>query len=159
MSRRILSFRLVATVVLTLGVLILGAINVQQKRIWVAPDDGCSWVQTPLGIQARFVVDEGPADRAGILAGDVLKAINGQPVQSDRHDSPQASAGGGAVARRKCGASDGPALRPGDGLRRRTNLLQLASQSSNLVDQFSNDLGAHGLLSAETLAVVQRLET
>src|SRR5262245_47609598 len=85
MGRRLFSFKLVATALLTVGILILGGINVQQKRIWVAPDDGCSWVQNAGDIQARFVVEDGPADRAGILPGDILKAINGRPVQSDRH--------------------------------------------------------------------------
>jgi signal transduction histidine kinase len=31
------------------------------------------------------VVRDGPADRAGIQAGDILKAINGEPVRSERH--------------------------------------------------------------------------
>src|SRR3954471_2965023 len=85
MSRRLLSFKLVITVFLTLGVLILGGFNVQQKRIWVAPDDGCSWVQNADNIQALFVSEDGPCDRAGIIPGDVLKAINGHAVLSDRH--------------------------------------------------------------------------
>ena len=85
MKRRVLSLRLFSTVLLTLGVLILGGINVQQKRIWVAPDDGCSWVQNAQDIQARFVVEDGPCNRAGILPGDVLKVIDGHLVQSDRH--------------------------------------------------------------------------
>ena len=37
------------------------------------------------GVQARLVVADGPADKAGIQRGDVLKAINGQPVRNDRH--------------------------------------------------------------------------
>src|SRR2546421_5355542 len=37
------------------------------------------------GVQARLVVPDGPAEKAGIRPGDVLQAINGQTVQNDRH--------------------------------------------------------------------------
>ena len=85
MGRKIFSFKYVATVLLTIAVLILGALNVQQKRRYVPPDDGASWIQGPAGIQARVVVPEGPADKAGIQRGDILKAIDGQPLRNDRH--------------------------------------------------------------------------
>ncbi len=85
MGRKIFSFKYVATVLLTIAVLILGALNVQQKRRYVPPDDGVSWIQGPAGIQARVVVPEGPADKAGIQRGDILKAIDGQPLRNDRH--------------------------------------------------------------------------
>jgi two-component system NtrC family sensor kinase len=84
MSRRIFSFRYVSTVLLTVAVLILGGLNVQQKRKYTPPDDGVSWVLGNNGTQARFVV-QGPAEKAGIQAGDVVKAIDGQPVRNDRH--------------------------------------------------------------------------
>jgi len=48
------------------------------------PDDGCSWIQTGQGVQAQLVLQDGPADRAGIQPGDTLLAINGHPVQTDR---------------------------------------------------------------------------
>src|SRR3954453_15478486 len=85
MGRKIFSFKFVATVLLTIAVLVLGALNVQQKRRYVPPDDGVSWIQGPAGIQARLVVPEGPADKAGIQRGDILKAIDGQPLRNDRH--------------------------------------------------------------------------
>src|SRR5262245_14475749 len=85
MGRKIFSFRYVATVLLTIAVLILGGMNVPQKRRYTPPDDGASWVQGSKGIQAQLVVRGGPADRAGIQAGDILKAINGELVRSDRH--------------------------------------------------------------------------
>src|SRR5262245_26198596 len=88
MSRTITSFRIVATALLTITLLILGALNVQQKRRYTPPDDGASWVQTPAGVQAQVIVHGGPAEKAGIRPGDILWAINGQAVRSDRHVTP-----------------------------------------------------------------------
>jgi two-component system, NtrC family, sensor kinase len=85
MGRKIFSFRYIATVLLTVTVLILGGLNVQQKRRFTPPDDGASWVQVSNGIQARFIVPGGATDKAGIQAGDYLKAINDQPVRNDLH--------------------------------------------------------------------------
>ena len=85
MGRKIFSFKYVATVLLTLGVLVLGGINVQQKRLYVPPDDGASWVQSVRGVEARQVVPDGPADKAGIRRGDILQAIDGRRVRNDRH--------------------------------------------------------------------------
>src|SRR6478672_2985620 len=85
MGRNIFSFKYVATVLLTIAVLILGGLNAQQKRRYSPPDDGASWVQTDEGVQAQLVVQGGPADKAGIQVGDILRAIDGQSVRSDRH--------------------------------------------------------------------------
>ena len=85
MGRKIFSFKYVATVLLTIAVLILGAFNVQQKRRYVSPDDGASWVQAADGVQARVVVPGGPAEKAGIQPGDILKAINDQAIRNERH--------------------------------------------------------------------------
>ncbi len=85
MTQKIFSFKFGAAVLLSLGILILGGLNAQQKRRYVPPDDGASWIQSSIGVQARLVVPEGPADKAGIQRDDVLKAINGQAIQNDRH--------------------------------------------------------------------------
>src|SRR5436190_22078234 len=85
MHRKIWSVKYVATVLLTLAVLILGGLNAQQKRRYIPPDDGASWIQGTSGIEARIVVPGGPADKAGIQQGDSLKAIDGETVRSDRH--------------------------------------------------------------------------
>jgi len=85
MGRTIFSFRYVVTVLLTITALILGGLNAQNKRQYSPPDDGVSWVQGSSGIQAQVVVRDGPADKAGIQPGDILKAIDGQPILNDRH--------------------------------------------------------------------------
>jgi PAS domain S-box-containing protein len=85
MGRKIFSFRAVATVLLTVAVLILGGLNVQQKRRYVPPDDGASWIQSSRGIEARQIAVDGPAEKAGIQPGDILKAIDGRAVRNDRH--------------------------------------------------------------------------
>jgi two-component system, NtrC family, sensor kinase len=84
MARKIFSFKYIVTVLLTVGILILGGLNVQQKRRYIPPDDGASWVQGPEGVEARLILADGPAVKAGILRGDILKAINGRPIQNDR---------------------------------------------------------------------------
>ena len=83
---RIISFRLVATVILTVGVIVLGGLNVQQKREWIAPDDGVSWLETAPGrVEAMLVWTDGPADRAGVEPGDVLVRIAGVEIENDLH--------------------------------------------------------------------------
>src|SRR5262245_8932122 len=85
MSRKIFSFKYLAIVVLTIAVLILGGLNAQQKRGYSVPDDGASWVEGSAGVQARVVVLGGPADKEGINVGDVLKAIDDEPIRNDLH--------------------------------------------------------------------------
>src|SRR5262249_38613322 len=91
----ILSFRHIVTLLLTLAILVLGGFNVDQKRKFVPPDDGVSWIQGPAGVEARFVLKDGPAERsAGIQRGDILKAIKyrlfdgtpeiNEPILNDR---------------------------------------------------------------------------
>ena len=83
---RILSFRLIATVILSLGLIILGGLNVEQKREWVAPDDGVSWIETSPGVvEATRVLSDGSGDRAGVEVGDVLDRIAEIEIQNDRH--------------------------------------------------------------------------
>ena len=82
----ILSFRLIATVILSLGLIILGGLNVEQKREWVAPDDGVSWIETSPGVvEATRVLSDGSGDRAGVEVGDVLDRIAEIEIQNDRH--------------------------------------------------------------------------
>ena len=84
MGRSLISPKFVLIGVLSVGFAIMGGLNIQQKRIWVVPDDGCLWIQTPAGVVARVVQEDGPGARAGVREGDRLKAINGQAVTSDQ---------------------------------------------------------------------------
>ncbi len=84
MSGRVFSLKFVAIAVMTVGLLILGGFNIQQKRIWVAPEDGCFWIQTADGVQARVVSEGGPGYRAGVRQGDILTMINDEPIANDQ---------------------------------------------------------------------------
>jgi PAS domain S-box-containing protein len=85
MGRKIISFTSIATALLTVTLLVLGGLNVDQKRKYVPPDDGTLWIQGDTGVRASAVVKDGPAERAGIERDDILKAINGEAILSDRH--------------------------------------------------------------------------
>ncbi len=85
MGRKIFTLRYIGTALLTAALLVLGGLNIEQKRQWIAPDDGVSWIQGSGGIQARLIVKDGPAEKAGIQKGDFLSAINSRPVLNDRH--------------------------------------------------------------------------
>jgi PAS domain S-box-containing protein len=83
MGKSFLSLRFVAVVLSSVALLILGGINIQQKRIYQTPEDGCAWIQTPSGVQARAVLAGGPCERAGVREGDLLRKINGEDVTAD----------------------------------------------------------------------------
>jgi predicted metalloprotease with PDZ domain len=61
---------------LTVGLLVIGGLNVEQKRKWIDPDDGCSWIQSGDFVQAQQVARDGPAAHAGIQPGYILHIIN-----------------------------------------------------------------------------------
>jgi two-component system, NtrC family, sensor kinase len=84
MGERLPALRFAATILLTLGLLVIGGFNIQQKRIHVIPDDGCFWIKTTQGVQAEVVVEDGPCERAGVLKGDLLRGINKKPILSDQ---------------------------------------------------------------------------
>ncbi len=79
---RIPPFRLttLSLALLSLVLVVFGALNFQQRGLYQAPDDGVSWIDSPQGVIAWIVIRGGPADRAGIREGDQLRAINGRPV-------------------------------------------------------------------------------
>lgn len=71
----------VALVLLSLTLVVLGALNFEQRSLYQLPDDGVSWLDSPAGVTAWIVARDGPAHRAGIREGDVLLAIRGRPVR------------------------------------------------------------------------------
>ena len=77
-------------VVLTVAAVICAAINYQQQRLYIPPDDGVVWMQvSPDGksveIQATHIERNSSAERAGIKTGDVVKSIGALPVGSAKY--------------------------------------------------------------------------
>ena len=64
----------------TLAAIVFGAINFQQRAIFLAPDDGVSWLDTPSGVLAWHISPNSPAANAGIRTGDSVLAINDVPI-------------------------------------------------------------------------------
>jgi PAS domain S-box-containing protein len=70
----------VALALATLGVCILAGFNLSQELGVEFPTDGVVWVEVQGGLRADRVPADSPAGRAGIHAGDILQAINGDPT-------------------------------------------------------------------------------
>lgn len=83
-------------VAVTLGLLTLGLINVISRATSNEVEDGVLWVERAVGVVAAEVASPSAASRAGVRPGDILLAINNQPVNG-RQDvlelQHQASAG------------------------------------------------------------------
>ena len=73
-------FLTVLLAVMSVGLVVMAAINFQQQRKFQLPTDGATWVRTPDGVKAFNVRPDSPAARAGIERGDYLLAINGHPI-------------------------------------------------------------------------------
>ena len=65
---------------LTLIAVILAALNLSKEGSYQIPTDSVSWVEAPGGLIAQRVLKNGPGERAGIKAGDLLVSANGAPV-------------------------------------------------------------------------------
>jgi PAS domain S-box-containing protein len=70
----------IVLVLLTIGAIVFGVINFQQRLSFDVPDDGVSWWDSEQGLTAKFVAPNSPAERAGLKPGDVLVSIDGQPL-------------------------------------------------------------------------------
>jgi two-component system NtrC family sensor kinase len=70
----------ITLVVLIMGAIVFGIINFQQRLSFDVPEDGVSWADSEQGVEALFVSPNSPGERAGIKSGDVLVAIDSQPV-------------------------------------------------------------------------------
>src|SRR3984893_11050385 len=70
----------IVLVLLTMGAIVFGVINFQQRLSFDVPDDGVSWSDGEQGLQAKFVAPDSPAQRAGLKSGDLLVSIDAQPI-------------------------------------------------------------------------------
>ena len=76
-SGRVLS--VLAIVATLLG---LAIVNVSARASWREPEDGVLWTLRPEGVAAREVAPQSPGARAGVQPGDLVLAIDGQPIDT-----------------------------------------------------------------------------
>jgi PAS domain S-box-containing protein len=67
-------------IAVTLGLLALGLANVVSRATSIEVEDGVLWVERAVGVVAAEVASPSAASRAGVRPGDILLAINNQPV-------------------------------------------------------------------------------
>jgi len=60
----------------TLAAAILASLNFAKESSFSLPTDLVSWVEAPGGLKAQRVAKDGPGERAGIKAGDLLVEAN-----------------------------------------------------------------------------------
>ena len=96
--------------VLTLAAAIAAVLNYQQLQRFPLPDDGAVWRVRDGRVMAVKVLENGPADRAGIRVNDTLQSIQGVPVMTVE-DIPRRLSSFGAWAKatyvvRRSGVND-----------------------------------------------------
>ena len=81
---RNIPFRIAAIVlaVLTLAAVVFASINYSHENDFQLPTDGVWWTAAKGGLVAQKVLPASPGKRAGIEAGDLLRAVNKLPVSS-----------------------------------------------------------------------------
>jgi two-component system NtrC family sensor kinase len=67
-------------VAVTLGLLALGLANVVSRATSNEVEDGVLWVERAVGVVAAEVAQPSAASRAGVRPGDILLAIDNQPI-------------------------------------------------------------------------------
>ena len=74
----------VALVLVTFAAIVFAFLNFRQGMVVEVPDDGVTWLDTAsgTGVEARYIVPDSPADRAGIKRGDLLVAIDDTKISS-----------------------------------------------------------------------------
>jgi PAS domain S-box-containing protein len=78
-------FKTALTVLLTGLLVLVGVLNLRARAAWTDPWDGVFWEESGSRLRAGEVAALGPAAPAGILPGDLLVAINDQPVRDLGH--------------------------------------------------------------------------
>src|SRR5271170_7159155 len=65
---------------LTLAAIVFAVLNFQQRSLYVLPDDGVTWMDSPQGVAAWHVVADSPAARAGIRENDSVESVRGVTI-------------------------------------------------------------------------------
>jgi two-component system NtrC family sensor kinase len=68
-------------VAVTLGLLALGLANVVSRATAAEVEDGVLWVERAVGVVAAEIAAPSAASRAGVRTGDILIAIDNQPIE------------------------------------------------------------------------------
>jgi two-component system, NtrC family, sensor kinase len=68
-------------VAVTLGLLALGLANVVSRATSSEVEDGVLWVERAVGVVAAEIAAPSAASRAGVRTGDILIAIDNQPIE------------------------------------------------------------------------------
>jgi len=69
-----------AALAVVIVLFVLGAMNVYVRATWHEVEDGVLWMTRAQGVTAAEIADGTPAVKAGVHVGDVLLAIDGQPI-------------------------------------------------------------------------------
>src|SRR5215813_6148906 len=75
-------FSAVVLAILTAATVVFAVINFEKERQFRKPSDGAWWVEKDGALVAKAIAPGGPAEKAGIKAGDELLAIDDQPITS-----------------------------------------------------------------------------
>src|SRR5271156_2263301 len=65
---------------LTLAAIVFAILNFQQRSLYILPDDGVTWMDSPQGVAAWHVVADSPGAKAGIRQGDVVETVRGTTI-------------------------------------------------------------------------------
>lgn len=81
--RRQAWFRTTAHIAVVAALLCLAAANIHARWTWSEVEDGVLWRLSAGAVTAKAVAAGSPAARLGVQPGDVLVAIDGQPIESE----------------------------------------------------------------------------
>src|SRR5437867_958909 len=73
-------FKVLAAVLLTTLLVVIGTLNLRARAAWTDPWDGVFWEESSNRLRAAEVWPGGPGAGAGVRAGDLLVAMNGREI-------------------------------------------------------------------------------